>query len=52
MAFLANVLMTTSQIVFDIPLNFIYDQCYPLHAKTTNFSFTFVLVTVNQIIFD
>ena len=29
----------------------INDQCYPLHAKTTNFCFTFVLVSVNPIIF-
>ena len=35
-----------------VVLDLIYDQCYPLHAKTTRFCFTFVLVIVNPIIFD
>ena len=44
------MLMTLSHMVFNIPLDWIYDQCYPLHAKTTSFCFTFVLIIVNPII--
>ena len=50
MVFLNNMLMTLSPIAFNISLDLIYDQCYPLHVKTTCFRFTFVLVTVNPII--
>ena len=50
MVFLNNMLMTSSYMVFNIPLDLIYDQCYSLHAKTTSFCFTFVLVIVNPII--
>ena len=50
MVFLNNKLMTSLHIVFNIPLDLIYDQCYPLHAKNTSFCFTFVLVIVNPII--
>ena len=41
---------TSEQYADDFDL--IYDQCYPLHAKTTSFCFTFALVNVNPIIFD
>ena len=37
MVFLNNMLMTSSHMVFNIPLDLIYEQCYPLHAKTTSF---------------
>ena len=47
---LKNILMTSSHIVFTMPLDLINDQCYHLHAKTTSFCFTFVLVIVNPII--
>ena len=50
MAFSSNIL--TSLIVFNIPLGLTGDQYYPLHAKTTSFGFTFVLVVDNPIIFD
>ena len=50
MVFLNNMLMTSSHMVFNIPLDLIYDQCYPLHVKTTSFCFMFVLVIVNPII--
>ena len=50
MVFLNNMLMTLSHMVFNIPLDLIYDQCYPLHTKATSFCFTFVLVIVNPII--
>ena len=33
----------SSHIVFNISLGLIYEQCYPLHSKTTSFCFTFVL---------
>ena len=49
MVFLNNMLMTLSHIAFNISLDLIYDQCYPLHAKATSFRFTFVLVIVNPI---
>ena len=39
-------------VVTHVLLDLIYDQCYPLHAKTTSSCFTFVLVIVNPIIFD
>ena len=42
--------MKSSHIAFNITLDLIYDQCYPLHAKTTSFCFTFVLVIFNPII--
>ena len=42
----------TSHIVFNIPLDLIYDKYYPLHAKSTSFCFTFVLVIVDPVIFD
>ena len=44
MVFLNNILMTLSHIVFNIPLDLIYDQCYPLNPKTTSFCFTFTVV--------
>ena len=50
MTFLNNMLMTLSRMVFNISLDLIYDQCYPMHAETTSFCFTFVLVIVNPII--
>ena len=50
MVFLNNMLMALSHMVFDIPHDWIYDQCYPLHAKTTSVCFTFVLIIVNPII--
>ena len=49
MVFLNNMLMILSHITFNISLDLIYDQCYPLHAKTTSFRFIFVLVIVNPI---
>ena len=52
MVFLKNMFMTSSHIVFNIIPNLINEQYYPLHVKTTSFSFTFVLVIVNAIIFD
>ena len=42
--------MTSSHMVFNIPLGWIYDQRYPMNAKTTSFCFTFVLIIVNPII--
>ena len=45
-----NMLMTSSHMVFNVPLDLIYDQCYPLHAKATSFCFKCVLVIVNRII--
>ena len=42
--------MTLSDFVFNIPLDLTYDQYYHLHAKTTGFCFTFVLVIVNPMI--
>ena len=44
------MLMTLSHIAFNISLDLIYGKCYPLHAKTTSFHFTCVLVIVNPII--
>ena len=44
------MLMTSSHIVFDIPLDLTDDQYCPLHAKTPSFCFMFVLVIVNRII--
>ena len=37
MVFLNNRLMILSHIVFNIPLDLIFDQCYPLYAETTSF---------------
>ena len=42
--------MTPSHMVFNITLDWIYDQCYPLHVKTTSFCFAFVLIIVNPLI--
>ena len=42
--------MTLSHMVFNIPLDWIYDQYCPLHAKATSFRFTFALVIFNLII--
>ena len=50
MVFLNNMMMALSHMVFDIPLDWIYDQCDPLHAKTTSVCFTFLLIIVNPII--
>ena len=50
MVFPKNMLMTLSHMVFNISLDFIYGQCYPLHGKTRSFCFTFVLIIVNPII--
>ena len=44
--------MLTSYIVFNVPLDLIDEQYYPLYIKTTNVCFTFVLVIGNPIIFD
>ena len=50
MIFLSNMLMTSWYMLFDIPLDLIYEQWYPLHVKTTSFCFTFVLAIVNPLI--
>ena len=51
MVFLNNILITSPDIVFNIPLDFTYDKFYHLHPKATSFCFTFVLViVVNPII--
>ena len=49
MAFPNNMLI--SHIVFNVPLDLIDDQYYPLHIKATNFCLSFVLVVGNPIIF-
>ena len=41
MVFLNNMLMKSSPIVFDIPLQLSYDQCYPLHEKPQIFVLSF-----------
>ena len=51
MRFLNNILMTTSYIVSNIALDWIYNQRYPLHAKITSFCFTFLPIIGNPIIF-
>ena len=46
-----NMLLTLSHIVVvNIPLDLIFEQCYPLYAKITSFCFTCALVIVNPII--
>ena len=52
MVFLNNMPMTWSHIAFNIHLDLIYDQCYPLNAKTKSFCFTFAVVIANSISFD
>ena len=44
--------MLTSHIAFNVPFDLIDEQYYPLHIKTTNVCFMFVLVIGNPIIFD
>ena len=50
MVFLNNMLMTSSHMVFNIPLDLIFDPFYRLRVKTTSFCFKFVLVIVNPTI--
>ena len=52
MVFLNNMPMTWSHIAFNIHLDLIYNQCYPLNAKTKSFCFTFAVVIANSISFD
>ena len=49
MVFPNNIL--TSHMIFNVPLDFIDDQYFSLHIKTTNFCFTFAMVISNAIIF-
>ena len=46
-----NMVMASSNIVFNILLDLSDDQNYPLHVKTKSFCLTFVLVIANPIIF-
>ena len=43
MVFLNNMLMMLSHVVFNIPLDLIYDQCYPY------LGFLFVQIIVNPL---
>ena len=50
--FQKDIPMTSSHVISNIPLDLIWDQCYPLHAKSTSVCFMFALVISNSQIFD
>ena len=52
MVFPNSMVMKSSHVIFNILLDLIENQNYPLHVKTISFCFTFVLVIVNPIVFD